>query len=73
MALYEMTTSAFRPIDETSFADIHVGERTDIQRLLRTQIDVLDDELYVLTEELATGRTASGVPNAIDDRRRFMR
>jgi len=51
MALYEMTTSAFRQIDETSFADIHVGERTDIQRLLRTQIEVLDDDLYVLTEE----------------------
>ena len=51
MALYEMTPSAFRQIGETSFADIHVGERTDIQRLLRTQIEVLDDELYVLTEE----------------------
>jgi len=51
MALYEMTPSAFHPIDETSFADIHVGERTDIQRLLRTQIEVLNDDLYVLTEE----------------------
>jgi len=51
MALYEMTTCAFRPFDETSFADIHVGERTDIQRLLCTQIEVLDDEMYVLTEE----------------------
>jgi len=30
---------------------MRVGERTDLQRLLRTQIDVLGDELYVLTEE----------------------
>ena len=28
-----------------------IGERSDIQRLLRTQIDVLGDELHVLTEE----------------------
>jgi len=28
-----------------------IGERSDIQRLLRTQIDVLGDDLYVLTEE----------------------
>jgi hypothetical protein len=53
MALYEMTTGNFIPIGKTSFADIKVGERTDIQRLLRTQINVLDDDLYVLTEEFS--------------------
>jgi hypothetical protein len=51
MALYEMTPNTFRPIDEKSLADMKVGERTDIQRLLRTQIEVLDGDLYVLTEE----------------------
>lgn len=51
MPLYEMTDSAFRPLDEASFADLKVRERDDLQRLLRTQIDVLGDELYVLTEE----------------------
>jgi hypothetical protein len=51
MALYEMTTGNFLPIGKTSFADMKVGERTDIQRLLRTQINVLEDDLYVLTEE----------------------
>lgn len=51
MSLYEMTPNTFRPIDETSLADMKVGERTDIQRLLRTQINVLDADLYVLTEE----------------------
>jgi hypothetical protein len=30
-----------------------IGERSDIQRLLRTQIDVLHDDLYVLTEEFS--------------------
>lgn len=51
MPLYEMTSSAFRPVPEASFAAMGIGERSDIQRLLRTQIEVLDDDLYVLTEE----------------------
>ncbi len=51
MPLYEMTTEAFRPISQASFADLKVRERDDLQRLLRTQIDVLGEDLYVLTEE----------------------
>ena len=51
MPLYEITTDAFRPIAEASFADLKVRERADLQRLLRTQIEVLDDNLYVLAEE----------------------
>jgi hypothetical protein len=51
MPLYEMTPTTFRPVPEASFAAMGIGERSDIQRLLRTQIDVLGDDLYVLTEE----------------------
>jgi hypothetical protein len=51
MPLYEMTSNAFRAIPEASFAELRVRERGDLQRLLRTQIDVLGDDLYVLTEE----------------------
>jgi len=51
MPLYEMTSSSFRPISEASFSELKVRERGDLQRLLRTQIDVLGDDLYVLTEE----------------------
>ena len=51
MPLYEMTSDAFRPISQASFADLKVRERADLQRLLRTQIDVLGDDLYVITEE----------------------
>jgi hypothetical protein len=51
MPLYEMTSDAFRAISRVSFADLKVRERDDLQRLLRTQIDVLGDDLYVLTEE----------------------
>lgn len=51
MPLYEMTADAFRAISQASFADLKVKERGDLQRLLRSQIDVLGDELYVLAEE----------------------
>ena len=51
MPLYEMTSDAFRPLSQASFADLKVRERDDLQRLLRTQIDVLGDDLYVITEE----------------------
>ncbi|MEI8229457.1 MAG: DUF4268 domain-containing protein, partial [Planctomycetota bacterium] len=51
MPLYQITEQSFRAIPEASFAEMRIGERTDLQRLLRTQIEVLGDDLYVLTEE----------------------
>ncbi|RYZ69369.1 MAG: DUF4268 domain-containing protein, partial [Proteobacteria bacterium] len=51
MPLYEITPNSFRPIERSSFAGLGVREREDLQRLLRTQIGVLGDDLYVLTEE----------------------
>ncbi|MFN9373344.1 MAG: DUF4268 domain-containing protein [Planctomycetaceae bacterium] len=51
MALYEMTAEAFRPLGSTSLQELRVRERSDLQRLLRGQIEVLGDDLYVLTEE----------------------
>lgn len=53
MPLYEMTTSSFRALEEASFVELGVRERHDLQRLLRSQIEVLADDLYVLTEEFA--------------------
>lgn len=51
MPLFEMTTDSFRPLAQASFAELKVREREDLQRLLRTQIEVLGDDLYLLTEE----------------------
>lgn len=51
MPLFEMTTDSFRQIEEASFAEMQIRERGDLQRMLRTQIDVLGDDLYVITEE----------------------
>jgi hypothetical protein len=51
MPLYEMTADSFRPISEASFTDLKIRERGDLQRILRSQIDVLGDDLYVIAEE----------------------
>lgn len=45
MPLYELTSNAFRPIDRTSFAELRIRERDDLQRILRSQINVLNDAL----------------------------
>jgi type I restriction enzyme S subunit len=38
MALYEMTSDAFRPLTRASFTDLKVRERADLQRLLQEAI-----------------------------------
>lgn len=53
MALYEITSNNLVPVTQTSFTDLKLKERDDLQRLLRTQIDVLGEDLYVLAEEFS--------------------
>jgi hypothetical protein len=51
MPLFELTPNDFRPIKEASFSELKIRERSDLQRLLRGQIQVLGEDLYVLAEE----------------------
>src|SRR5438128_12532282 len=53
MPIYEVTQKQFRRIAEGDFAQSGLRERSDIQRLLRTQIEVIADDLYILTEEFS--------------------
>ena len=53
MPIYELTQKQFRRIQEGDFAASGLRERSDIQRLLRTQINVISDDLYVLAEEFS--------------------
>ena len=53
MPIYEVTQKQFRRIEEADFGKSGLKERSDIQRLLRTQIDVIADDLYVLAEEFS--------------------
>jgi hypothetical protein len=51
MPLFGITPDQLRPLSQASLAEMKVRERDDLQRLLRTQIDVLGEDLYVVAEE----------------------
>ncbi len=59
MALFEITSNSLIEVSQASFADLKIKERDDLQRLLRTQIDVLGDDLYVLDEEFGDWEESS--------------
>jgi hypothetical protein len=51
MAIYQVTPKELKALSETSFGAESIMERKDIQRLLREQISVLDEEFMVIAEE----------------------
>lgn len=51
MAIYEIASNEFRRIDETSFSIAGVRERQDLQRLLRTQIEIVAQDTLIICEE----------------------
>src|ERR1044072_3212501 len=51
MALYEITSDNLHRLDETSFDLAGGRERYDLQRLLRSQIEVIAPETLVIAEE----------------------
>ena len=51
MAIYRYDEEKIHTIEETSFATLGVRERGDIQRILRDQIEIIDDQLLVISEE----------------------
>lgn len=53
MAIYEISSEKFRKISETSFSDAGLRERQDLQRLLRTQIEIVSPDILVIAEEFS--------------------
>ncbi len=51
MALYEVTTENLSKINQTTFDQVGLRERTDLQRLLKNQIDVILPDTLVIAEE----------------------
>lgn len=51
MPLYQLTEARFEPVQATSFAQEGLLERNDIQRLLKTDITPIGDDLLVIAEE----------------------
>jgi hypothetical protein len=59
MVIYEITENAFVRLDETSFNAERVYERRDLQRLLKTNIEVLSPDLMVIAEEFGNWSDSS--------------
>jgi hypothetical protein len=51
MSLYEIAESGLARQEQASLADLGLREREDLQRLIRDDIGVLDDDLLVVAEE----------------------
>lgn len=51
MALYEITSEKLTKITQTTFDQAGLRERTDLQRLLKKQIDVILPDILVIAEE----------------------
>ena len=51
MPIFELDKDSITPIPRTSFSKNHIREREDLQRLLREQIQIIDEDLMVLAEE----------------------
>ena len=53
MTIYEIASDQFRKIDETTFSIAGLRERQDLQRLLRTQIQIVSPNTLVIAEEFS--------------------
>jgi hypothetical protein len=58
MPLYEMTEEGLASRPSAGFAELGIKERQDIQRRLRDDISVLDDDLLVIAEEFGNWEDA---------------
>ena len=53
MPIFEATSSSLTAVPTTSFAALGMKERADVQRLLATRIEALEQGLMVLTDEFS--------------------
>jgi hypothetical protein len=51
MALYQVNSDSLGKIKQTTFSEQGIKERTDLQRLLKSQIEVIADDAMVIAEE----------------------
>jgi hypothetical protein len=51
MPIYEVTSNQLKEIEETSFSAVGIRERKDLQRLLRSQIEIIVQNVLIISEE----------------------
>lgn len=59
MTIFEMSNSSLRRADPTSFRQLGVTERGDLQRLLRSQVDAIAPDTFVICEEFGQWQDSS--------------
>ena len=53
MRLYKMENEKLSSLDDTSFRDEKIRERQDLQRLLKSKIEVIDANIMIISEEFS--------------------
>lgn len=51
MSIFELKSERIDRIEETSFAEMGIAERGDLQTLLRKQFEVIDPDILIIAEE----------------------
>jgi len=51
MSIYELNSDSLVEIEQTTFAQLGIKERQDLQRLLKNKIEVIADDVMVIAEE----------------------
>ena len=54
MPIYELTKDSIAPLPPATFAELGISERTDLQRLLRDNIEVIAPNTLVISEEFSS-------------------
>lgn len=59
MPIYEFASEEIRPLSKTTFGQVQLQERRDLQRLLRANIAVVAPDTLVIAEEFGTGTSCA--------------
>lgn len=59
MTLFRIASNGLEPVPETSFVQEKLSERADLQRLLKSNIAILDPDLMVIAEEFGDWEDSS--------------
>lgn len=54
MPLFQIVNDSISEVAPTTFADQRINERSDLQRLLRTQFAAIDPDVLIISEEFAS-------------------
>ena len=60
MAVYKFTNTEIVPLNGSTFAELKIEERGDLQRLLRDQIQIISPDTLVISEEFGDWDDSQG-------------